>query len=61
MLVVLSVAKNLYAESHYADCCYAGRYCALFCYSQNLEQGILKGEVSLYCWHPVWLVWNQLY
>jgi hypothetical protein len=26
-----------------------------------LHQGILKGEVSLYCWPPVWLVWNQLY
>ncbi len=26
-----------------------------------LCQGILKGEVSLYCWPPVWLVWNQLY
>ncbi len=26
-----------------------------------LRQGILKGEVSLYCWPPVWLVWNQLY
>ncbi len=25
------------------------------------KQGILKGEVSLYCWPPVWLVWNQLY
>ncbi len=25
------------------------------------SQGILKGEVSLYCWPPVWLVWNQLY
>ncbi len=24
-------------------------------------QGPLKGEVSLYCWPPVWLVWNQLY
>jgi hypothetical protein len=24
-------------------------------------QGILKGEVSLYRWPPVWLVWNQLY
>jgi len=24
------------------------------------EQGILKGEVSLYHW-PVWLVWNKLY
>ncbi len=22
-------------------------------------QGILKGEVSLYCWPPVLLVWNQ--
>ncbi len=27
----------------------------------NINQGILKGEVSLYCWPPVWLVWNQLY
>ncbi len=26
-----------------------------------LKQGILKGEVSLYHWPPVWLVWNQLY
>jgi hypothetical protein len=24
-------------------------------------QGILEGEVSLYCWPPVWLVRNQLY
>ncbi len=24
-------------------------------------QGILKGEVSLYHWPPVWRVWNQLY
>ncbi len=26
-----------------------------------LSQGILKGEVSLYHWPPVWLVWNRLY
>ncbi len=26
----------------------------------KIGQGILKGEVSLWCW-PVWLVWNQLY
>jgi hypothetical protein len=26
-----------------------------------IDQGILKGEVSLYYWPPVWLVWNQLY
>jgi hypothetical protein len=25
------------------------------------RQGILKGEVSLYHWPPVWLVWNPLY
>ncbi len=25
------------------------------------HQGILNGEVSLYHWPPVWLVWNQLY
>ncbi len=29
--------------------------------TQSLNQEILKGEVSLYCWPPVWLVWNQLY
>jgi hypothetical protein len=29
--------------------------------SDSLEQGILKGVVSLYRWPPVWLVWNQLY
>jgi hypothetical protein len=23
--------------------------------------GNTEGEVSLYCWPPVWLVWNQLY
>ncbi len=27
----------------------------------SIRQGILKGEVSLYHWPPVWLVWNQLY
>jgi hypothetical protein len=27
----------------------------------RLVQGILRGEVSLYCWPPVWLVWKQLY
>ncbi len=25
---------------------------------QRFEQGILKGEESLYCWPPIWLVWN---
>jgi len=28
---------------------------------RTLKQGILKGEVSLYRWPPVWLVWNELY
>ncbi len=32
----------------------------LSCRSKYI-QGILKGEVSLYHWSPVWLVWNQLY
>jgi hypothetical protein len=27
----------------------------------QFAQGILKGEVSLFHWPPVWLVWNQLY
>ncbi len=26
-----------------------------------MGQGILKGEVSLYCWPPVWLVWISLF
>ncbi len=30
-------------------------------YLDVYDQGILKGEVSLYGWPPVWLVWNQLY
>ncbi len=29
------------------------------CYMPS--QGILKGEVSLYCWPPVWLVWIILF
>jgi len=29
--------------------------------SFRLGLGILKGEVSLYHWPPVWLVWNRLY
>jgi hypothetical protein len=28
---------------------------------QMLKAGNAKGEVSLYRWPPVWLVWNQLY
>ncbi len=28
---------------------------------QGIQRGILKREVSLYLWPPVWLVWNQLY
>ncbi len=27
----------------------------------KINQGILKGTVSLYRWPPVWLVWNQLH
>ncbi len=30
-------------------------------FAMKLNQGILKGEVSLYHWPPVWLIWNQLY
>ncbi len=29
--------------------------------NSKFEQRILKGEVSLYCWPPVRMVWNQLY
>jgi len=27
----------------------------------SYSQGMLKGEVSLYCWPPVWLVWISLF
>ncbi len=30
-------------------------------YHWYLSQGILKGEVSLYRWPPVWLVWISLF
>ncbi len=30
-------------------------------YQIYLDQGILKGEVSLYCWPPARLAWYQLY
>jgi hypothetical protein len=36
-------------------------YCVIPCVNITFCQGILKGEVSLYCWPPVWLFWNQLY
>ncbi len=29
--------------------------------SDGFDQGILKWEVSLYCWPPVWLGWSLLY
>ncbi len=29
--------------------------------NHSFDQGTQKGEVSLYYWPPVWLVWNQLY
>jgi hypothetical protein len=35
--------------------------CSTTCARKNFSQGILKGKESLYCWPPVWLVWNQLY
>jgi hypothetical protein len=28
---------------------------------RKFYQGILKGEVTLYCWRPVWLVWISLF
>ncbi len=29
--------------------------------TKTVKPGDTKGELSLYCWPPVWLVWNQLY
>jgi hypothetical protein len=37
------------------------KYYTLFGRLLTLGRGILKGEVSLYHWPPVWLVWNQVY
>ncbi len=36
-------------------------YISVYLCVRVFEQGILKGEASLYHWPPVWLVWNQLY
>ncbi len=33
----------------------------IYLVSQNLDQGILKGDASLYRWPPVWLVWINLF
>jgi hypothetical protein len=33
----------------------------LLWWGDGSKQGILKGEISLYHWPPVWLVWYQLY
>jgi hypothetical protein len=44
------------------DFFYLGISETINCLFQCLSnQGILKGEVSLYHWPPVWLVWSQLY
>ncbi len=51
-------AECRYAQFRYAEC-RGATSSALFTFGQ--VQGILKGEVSLYHWPPVWLVWNQLY
>ncbi len=50
MLNNFSIANTLYAIFSTGVGC-----------TRTLNQGILKGEVSLYRWPPVWLVWNQLY
>ncbi len=38
----------------FPTCDWQKRFC-------NFGQGILKGEVSLYHWPPVWLVWISLF
>jgi hypothetical protein len=45
-------------QYHYADCHNTEGHNALINYN---SQGILKGEVSLYNWPPVWLVWISLF
>ncbi len=37
------------------------RFCSTIKIEDYIRQGILNGEVSLYRWPPVWLVWNWLY
>ncbi len=56
-ITVCSLSTIKLAEQH--NC----HLCSLCDYYSTLasEQGILKGEVSLYHWPPVCLVWNQLY
>ncbi len=45
------VAKASTVTCHHTCCRW--HYCT--------NQGMLKGEVSLYCWPPVWLVWICLF
>jgi hypothetical protein len=59
--LLVTLSPRLWVKSHLAD----RQWCSLALVWPNgerlIEQGILKGEVSLYHWPPVWLVWNQLY
>ncbi len=60
-------AISHFYSRHLSEFCLSYFTIAQFCKSfygcnlQMLVQGILKGEVSLYRWPLVWLVWNQLY
>jgi len=48
----VSMLQNFYFLRH---------WCSEQIHRGARKQGILKGEVSLYHWPPVWLVWNLLY
>ncbi len=58
-LLSLCVSYNLYEfttdSPHPSKACLSKSWCLY------INQGILKEEVSLDRWRPVWLVWNQLY
>jgi hypothetical protein len=69
-IATLSI-KTLKTECHYAEChlcwvsvhwCYGEiSWSVCPCDTSPFTQGILKGDVLLYHWSPVWLIWNQLY
>ncbi len=63
VLDAFQLQSNLFITGLCYNTFYGNNFCPnLISYSVScFHQRILKGEVSLYCCPPVWVVWNQLY
>ncbi len=62
--IELLIPRSRIASYHFLVSVQPSRPCLLqtdILLSRQIEQGIQKGEISLYGWPPVWLVWNQLF